>query len=231
MRRAIAIVLLAGCSTVPEATHRPQPRILREEVPRMARPVDAYIDHLHSESLAVRDRAARALQAMGPLAEPELRRAVEAIEIPEVKARIAAVLEAIEIAGLPALPTEGALGDVRISLMHTFAWQTPPRAEHTFVSSVWRFENGGSGEVTVRIARARFVRSGEPRDVRPHGTKLDPDPTYPLTPGQVWKPALKLPECPASPAGSTVFAVFDFADGSGRILRLRTHDAHVDKTE
>lgn len=228
VRPLAVLLLLAGCA--PPMTADPKPVDI-VDTPSMARPIDALIERLQSDGLELRDAAARELLAMGPIAEPELRRALAASDVPEVRVRLAAILESIEIAGLPALPTEGLLGDVRISLMHTFAWQTPPRGEHTFVSSVWRFENGGSTEVAIRIARARFVAGGEPRDVRPHGTKLDPDPTYPMTPGQVWKPAIKLPECPAFPAGSLVYAVFDFSDGSGRTLRLRTKDAGVEKTE
>ena len=224
MRLLLPLLLLAGCAAPPASPPVPP-------VPATPDPFVALLDQLRSDEIEARDRAERALLAMGPGAEARLRRALEGADTDEIRARLAAVLDRLEISNMPLLPQEGMLGGVRIHVLHAFAWQTQPRAEHTFVSTVWEFENTGSTVSTVRILRARVVLGGLPRDVRITGTKLDPDPAYPLEPGQRWRPALKMPEGPAAPAGAAVFAVLDFSDGAGHELKLRSSDAGVEKTE
>src|SRR6185503_16619848 len=106
-----------------------------------------------------------------------------------------------------------------------FAWQNQPPANSTFVSTVWSLENRGETEVEVRIARARIVHKSGVFEVKVTGTKLDPDPVYKLIPGDVQKPAPKMPECPPLPWGDEVYAVLDFADNAGHTVRLKTGDA------
>ena len=199
--------------------------------PPPARPsaVRHLIDELRSDDIEARERATGDLVALGEAAEPDLREAMKT-EQAEVRARIESVLEKIEIR--PTLPKEGRLGDIEISFMHSFAWQNAPRGETIYVSTVWSIRNRGTAEASVRVARARVVHKGRASTVRITGTKGDeePDPVYVLGPGGVKKPALKMPECPAAPAGDEVYAVLEFADGAGRILRLRCDDAGVEKT-
>ncbi len=232
--KRLVLLLLAGCAS-PAAPATPQPPALRSPAATTGEggkpsAVRHLVDELRSDDIEARERAEVDLVALGEAAEAELRDAMKT-DTAEVRARIESVLEKIEIR--PTLPTEGRLGEVAISHMHAFAWQNAPRGETIYVSTVWSLRNRGSTEASVRIARARVVHKGRGSTVRITGTKGDeePDPVYVLGAGNVKKPALKMPECPAAAAGEEVYAVLDFADGAGRILRLRSDDAGFEKTQ
>jgi hypothetical protein len=221
------LLLLAGCATAPP----PAPPAAPPDPPA---PVDdgavrRLLALLRSDDIDEREQAVDALGALGPRAEAALREALAAEDSAEVRARIETALGRIEDASLAALPAEGLLGRVRIAFMHAVAWENPPAEGAITVSSVWSIENRGDAEATVRVARARVVHAGRPRDVRITGTKGEADPEYRLPARSVKKPALKAPETPPVPAGDEVWAVIDFADGAGRTLRLRTAPAAVER--
>ncbi len=225
MRRALALLLLlAGCAAPVET---PTPSAPPPAPDRIAELVEI----LAGGSLEEREQAERELAGLGPPVEGELARRVAAATDAEVRARLESALERIAAANLERLPTEGTIGEVRITLLHSFAWQAGPEASRTFVSTVWELRNGGAATSTIRIARARMAAGGTVADVKATGTKLDPDPVYELSPGRVWKPAIKMPEGPASAAGSEAWAVLEFADDSGRRLRLRCRPAVVERTD
>lgn len=219
---------MAGCSSTPGAG---DPVIARAAAPQPGPAISRLIDLLRSEEIEERAGAEADLVALGESAEPALRAAANAADSVEVRSRLETILERLEVR--PTLPQAGSLGGVDISAMHAFAWQNPPRGETIYVSTVWSLRNQGDREAAVRVARARVVHKGRARTVALYGTKgaEEPDPVYVLAAGGVRKPALKMLECPPAPPGDEVYAVLEFTDGAGRLLRLRSGDAGVEKTE